>query len=183
MYKPIQDGVVSLTDWITSGATVATAIATGFGGFAAWLLYRHERNKDLPIIEILNIRRDQDDELFVRVRIRNRLPEILIVNRLEVLCPRAATASLGHTEAGGMRRPAIRPTSRRIDHEWEIEGAESYEIDLFVYPPEGWRSGQIALSLRVSTRSRTIRDRRKTIKQFVNAPIIRQADPSADHPD
>lgn len=177
-----------LSDWITAGATVATAIATAFGGLGAWFIYRRDKARDLPIIEA-NISWHENAYLEARILIRNRLSESILINDLEITQPKGATISEG--QDGELRSPKTRPTTRKVPSEWEIPDPDSrtylssrpiFPIELFVYPPTGWQSGTVALTFRISSKTRTIRERRQTIKQFVKAPTIKQIDPSAIQP-
>jgi hypothetical protein len=92
---------------------VATAFAATFGGVATWLLYRRDKRRDLPSVE-LTIDRDRDNGLVARVIVRNHIDEILIVDRLSVVKPKGTTISLGINVAGGVRRPPSRPDTTRI---------------------------------------------------------------------
>jgi hypothetical protein len=184
----------SVTDWITAAATGATAIAATIAGFIAWLAFRHDLRNQLPIIEA-----DFQYEApywALKLIIRNRLPETIVVTSATIRRPKGSLISTAvWSSMGGIE--IKQPTSNRIEIDFdiapfgstrvEIPGARMYadaqRVDLYLLVPVKWTSITIVVvDLRISSKSLTLRDKRMVIKRFISAPPAIKIAPSANIP-
>jgi hypothetical protein len=94
----------SITDWLTSGATIATAIGAGLAAWVTFLGYRLAIRRASPVIEpdIYWISSaDTGRCLQIHLTVKNRLDETLRLGRLSIKTPKGCLISLGRWEPQG----------------------------------------------------------------------------------
>lgn len=161
----------TLSGWITAAATGVTAVLTGTGGLAAWIVLRRERRREMPIVE--RAVRWEGERLWLVLAIRNRLPETIMLDRIEVTSPREATISpqFGSTvDALGGRTPSERGTKPHImpgslispvgTARNEYTPGDTGYLNFPIWPPVSWSSGELWVALWISSKAGTIRSRR-----------------------
>jgi hypothetical protein len=197
-------GASGLTDWVTAAATAITALLVGFSGFVAWLAYRRDKRRDLPVIEPCAIWEDDKGlghYLHLRLIITNRLDETVILNTVSVRRPRGALVSAGmrvNTGYSGGTLAATRGSSDTVVLGETISSAgsaflgamdghsiriDTAELSLYIFPPSTWLSGEVLIILRVSSKALTIRDKRMVIKSRVPAATVKRTDEAASNTD
>ena len=170
----------ALTDWITAAAT--TVAAVGSSGIA-WLAYRWQVARELPIVEVDVAY--EGSYIVLKCLARNRSPETLVIGLARIRRPRGAFVSATRELQPNQKGPSVitKPTAQECPLEVEIEplGEQQQKIgltgfpprqldrsrfELYVLPPAGWSSGTLTIDLRISSIASTIRKRRMTIKRF-----------------
>lgn len=172
--------------WITAAATVATALLTGTGGFAAWLALSRERRKEMPILE--RSYTFDGEKLKLGMMLRNRLPEVVVLDSIEVLKPQGMTITDEHgprSSFGGPGAP-LRGTRSKVDFGYQVQplgaarsqisSGDSAYFNFTFWPPESWSGGEVKLALRISSKADTIRNRRVVVTNIVTAPASKQSD-------
>jgi len=154
-------------------ATAFTGLTGGVIAWFAWLALRRDNRTQLPIVEPGHSHWE-NGKVRVRIFVRNNLRETLTVESVRVGHPRRSVISRQSDayyaktlELGNRIRPIgegdrVQPNQLQPGPGW---------FDLWVDPPRGWRSGQIAIELRISSMARTIRSKRIVTKTFVPPPI------------
>jgi len=179
-------------EWITAISTLVTAVLTGTGGLAAWLALRRESKRDLPIVEREMTWRD--DHILLSLTFRNRTPETLILERVEVLWPRRSTISepygsreVPYGDPGPPQRGASRTMITReiIGPAGAIGGAphmprETTYTSFAIWPPPGWRSGVVTVALRISSKADAMCNKRIVLKSRIADDASRQTDANAN---
>jgi hypothetical protein len=159
-------------NWITAIATALTAAFAVFGSSAAWLTYRRDVRKDLPVI-------DADtswsgDSILVRMRIRNPLPTTIMIIAARVKHPRNSLISPGFEVNQQGRYDLTKPKpanfqSTRLNHEIHpYESAvQDYSVglDLAVFPLSLWDGGKFAIELTIIDKSSVTRISRITVQR------------------
>jgi hypothetical protein len=175
--------VVILTDWITSGSTFGTMIVAGMAAWATLAMYRRDVRREMPIIEP-DFGRKTDptlgDYVEVNLKIVNRLEETLLVSSVTVDRPRSAMITRGGPGVGqsGYRGQVPTPSIKRtIDLDWPVQPSGSYDAKFmeafvpavrtdvarrtfYLLPPPSWDEGIVRMTLTVSSKALTIRDKR-----------------------
>jgi hypothetical protein len=186
------------TDWITAAATALTAIFAGFGGVAAWLTYRRDVSKDLPIV-------DADlswsgEFILVRMAIRNQLPQIIVLADIQVKRPRGCKVSsgFGYDKSGSydltQPKPAIGHSAKigyRISpygsvRSGQVSGfrdqpADVGRLDIAIFPPSAWLGGRVAIDLVISDRASVTKRRRITIQRRMPPRAHNKTDDAASN--
>lgn len=169
-------------------ATLVIAAATSVTGYYAVRAWRQQQADREPIIEL----RHQwlgDGSLTVRITIRNRLAESMVVEEARVLRPRRALltrertqdefgAEVGFVPAKDARirigcnvAPVGTPKRTTRDGQMSFAGTGANEtIEMNVQFPHGWRGGRLKIALRIATVSLDVRRRRVTVKRRIRAP-------------
>jgi hypothetical protein len=172
----------SIADWITATSTALTAIAAGVAGFIAWLAFRRDTLNRLPIIET-----DIEFESQYRVlnlTITNRLPETIVVTSAIVRKPKGSLISAAFRFGQHGYVEVMPPNSNEANLKVEVEAAGSSiqaipgmgvvgdvkKLPLYILPPKGWMSGDLVVDLSISSKARTLRDKRIVIRRFTAAP-------------
>jgi hypothetical protein len=181
----------SITDWLTSGATIATAIGAGLAAWVTFLGYRLAIRRASPVIEpdIYWISSaDTGRCLQIHLTVKNRLDETLRLGRLSIKTPKGCLISLGRWEPQGDNLFPARgdaafldlANAPRPDYREVGPNRESRPI-LFVCPPSGWAGGKFRAEVRISTKAFTIRDRRIAIQSVVQPDPKMQTDAKASN--
>jgi hypothetical protein len=181
--------VNALTDWVTATSTAITAILVGLSGWVAWLTYLRDKRRELPVIEpTFDWKEDATVGPYIKLRlwVVNRLDETLLIEAISVRCPRKSLLSEGITTRNqighSVTLPARGSTNSLVIKE-RIESAGSNmerlpghrsrtdvsAIEFFIFPPSKWASGKISIILRISSKARTILNRRMVIVAKVAA--------------
>jgi hypothetical protein len=167
----------SITDWITAAATGATA---AIAGYIAWLGLHRDSVARLPVVEA-ELSND-GGQCTLRLIVRNRLPEAIVVTSARIRRPKSALISRVSTSSYG-EGEVEPPTSDRVDLNVEIAAAGTERVDnqggpceadvkpltLYLFPPVGWVGGSAVIDLRISSRALTLRDKRIAIRRFMPA--------------
>jgi len=177
-------GAPSITDWLTTIATGVTAFAAGLGGLFAWRAYRRDTRHQLPIVELEF--RDSSGNKLLRLLIRNRLPETIDVGTISIRAPRGATLHRDISEKPSQTLSLdqdVGPYGSTVDPIYSppdrgLISADTKRIDLYVNFPLGWKSGNVAIDLLISSRALTLRDKRIVIKRFTTAPKAMKPEPT-----
>lgn len=170
----------SVPSWITATATVATAILTGTGGLAAWVVLLRERGKEMPIIE--RSFRWRDDHLLVSLVVRNRLHEAITLDSIKVIKPGGATINwpTGPSDRAGDVGPPMAGDGPLLNVGYSAAPLGTPRPQHFgsgdtgfwsfsIWPEPSWSGGAIKLVLRISSKAETIRNRRVVIKSMIPA--------------
>lgn len=179
---------MAATDWITASATGATAIATAVAAFAAWRTLRRDAKSVLPVVEASLYWGNPDlgRHVCVHLVIRNVIYETLVIEAATVLIPRRAllSSTLVKPDVNGRATAIEIGKSAKLSLGWKVPpfGTERkapsmlsayvgrsdvFVGDLYVTPPEKWEGGEIKLTLRLSSKGRTIRDKSIPIVQSI----------------
>ena len=173
-------------EWITAVATGATALLTGTGGLAAWLALRREQRRELPVIE--RSVEWRAGYLLVSLTVRNRLPETITLDRIDLRKPKLATITLGHsptTDGYGNTGPPLRGGEDFLlvgysvrpygSSPSQISTGDTGHFQFAIWPHPSWVAGGVVMVLRISSKAETIRNRRIVIKSKVAADPAKQA--------
>lgn len=176
-----------LANWITAASTALTAILTGTGGLAAWLVLRRDKLRELPVME--RSIHAVDDHLLLALTVRNRLDETIKLDRIELRQPKDATISPPYSSIAGAAPyggpgPAVRGNERFLLPRYSVAahgtrpsqhstGDVAY-WKFAIWPSPSWEGGKIVIVLRISSMAETIRNRRIVIKNNVPAATVRQ---------
>ena len=172
------DSKAGLTDWITSGATLATAVLAGVGAWISYVGYRWNREQMMPRVEP-DFYWGQDIDLGVFIKgdfwIVNRLDETLEITSLSVKRPSQANISLGKYNIQQHAYLPVKATRSQIECDYKIEEiGETHSIGgrsdrrcliFYVFPPPKWLCGTIHVEIFFSSKALTIRNRRVVIKR------------------
>lgn len=166
-------GEGNAADWITATATALTAIFAGFGGLAAWLSYRREVRKDLPVIEAEMSW--SGNFVLTRIRIQNTLPTTLVVVSARVKHPRNCRISPG-LEVDRHGRYDLTTPKAAANYYTEVNceifpfgSADAARLDLAVFPLSSWPGGKVAIELTIIDNSSVTRRRRITVQRRMPA--------------
>ncbi len=178
-----------LPDWITAGATVATALAATVAALAAWQTLRRETKSILPVIEPTLGWMHASWGRYIQVSfvVRNLLYETLIVEEIEVISPRGATVSIELQRSADVNaRPSgiVPGTSNKVRPDWQVQpfGSETHPSllpsgfagqaradvrwdDIYILPPTNWSKGKVKIALLISSRAHTIHKKRVFIER------------------
>ncbi len=177
-------GSPSTADWITAAMTTITGIATAATGVVAWLSFRREAQKDIPITEC-DAYWTKEGFVQFHLLIRNTLPESVVVSRACVKKP--AGSKIGKERERGKDGGigcVVMPQDHDIALKWSlapcgvtgnscISGSSSIcPLDLFILPPSAWKSGEVVVEIYISRKSSNVRSKRIAIKRVISAPVI-----------
>ena len=177
---------------INAVAALVTAAATSATGYFAWRAWRQQQADREPVVELRH-HWESDGSLTLRVTIRNRLGESMVVEEASVLRPRRAllTRERARDETGG--EAGFAPAKEaRIRLDWNVApvgtppamlggrmpmgGTGANEtIVMNVQFPQGWRGGRLKIALRIASTSLDVKRRWVTIKRRIPAPPADQS--------
>ncbi len=184
----------SLPDWITAISTLATALATGVAGVIAWRAFVRDFVRSLPIVETdvkwVEIKSTQCLEL--TVTIRNQLYETIVFDSVRVDRPRHS--AFGLAKLGQQGEPieitrsksrlfavnqAVRPAVTSITFFDRPQRLDVSTKKFYLFPPDDWGGGLLKLTVSLSSKALTIRDKRITIKRRISPRPAKQTDENA----
>jgi|SRR6266480_890623 len=159
-------------NWITAVATAFTGLTGGIIAGLAWFAVRRDNRAQLPIVEPGHCYWE-GGKIRARIFVRNRLRETLTIESAYVRRPRPSR--IARREDGTFCKVAnltdrIRPTGDGDQVQPNQLQSGPGWLDLWIEPRSGWQSGEIAITLRISSMARTIRHKRIVTKAFVQAP-------------
>jgi hypothetical protein len=175
----------SWTDWITAGATAATALAAIIGGFIAWCGLRRDLNSQLPIVEadFRWMEPAYGEYLALTLVIRNQLYERLVLESARVKRPRHMLISkdtqtgkdggFGGIVKGTLSTVEINRPIAPIGTETDMfrgmpQRMDVSHVELYLSPPDNWDGGRVIIHLRIASKSLATRPRRVVIKRKID---------------
>ena len=161
----------------------ATVIATGATAIYQALEYRRRRQEADPIVEVKHYPL-VNGQLVMALVLRNKLPETLVLTRIEVLRPRRAQISshwinppegdrvwdefqMRAVDMEAVLAPVGTPPSHGVMR--LVSPNESLRVETCIRPPVAWNGGDLLLLLTVCTRSAIPRERHIKVRRDVRS--------------